>query len=61
MMEDGRKYLELKTQMMFKHFEGGEDGTKINNYHSDYGYYYTVGTKINMGMRRVDIISIPFP
>ena len=49
--DDGRwkEIFRIKDTMMFKHFEGGEDGTKRNNYHSEYGYYYTVGTKNQYG------------
>lgn len=40
----------VKDTMLFKYFEGAEDGTKKTNYNDDYAYYYTVGTKNQYGL-----------
>ena len=39
----------IKDTTMLKYFEGAVDGTKRNNYHNDYAYYYTVGSKNQYG------------
>ena len=39
----------IKDTMMFKYFEGAEDGTKRSKFHDDYAYYYTVGINNQYG------------
>lgn len=47
--------------MMFKYFEGAVDGTKILNYHNDYAYYYTVGSKNQYGIESGRYNKYTFP
>lgn len=44
-----RDIFRVKDSMMFKYFEGAEDGTKRTTYHDDYAFYYKVGTKNQYG------------
>ncbi len=61
--DDGRwkDVFRIKDTMMFKYFEGAEDGTKRTNYHQDYGYYYTVGIKNQYGYQngRYERFTLP--
>ena len=44
-----RDVFRIKDTMLFKYFEGAEDGTKLGKYHEDYAYYYTVGLNDRYG------------